>query len=263
MIKKSLFAWHTTLFPTGHSGLRRITIGNWRGKKSGPMQVVSGPYGHEKVHYETPDYDRLSREMKAFLDWFNEKNEMDLVVKAALAHFWFITIHPFDDGNGRIARAIADSLLAKSETSPQRFYSMSSQIESEREDYYAILEKCQKGPLDISPWMEWFFNCLGRAIAKSEDTLGDVLGKARFWETHTGKSFNERQRAIINRLLDGFTGNLTTSKWAKLAKCSQDTALRDITDLLERKILKKRPPVGGVRIIDSYNHHVFGTKNHH
>ncbi|MBF0491651.1 MAG: Fic family protein [Deltaproteobacteria bacterium] len=239
LTKKRLCAWHAALFPSGRSGLREISMGAWRGKSSGPMQVVSGPYGHEKVHYEAPSYNRLAKEMKDFLQWFNAENETDLLLKSALAHFWFVTLHPFEDGNGRIARALADLLLAKSEGSPQRFYSLSSQIESEREDYYDILEKCQKGSLDISPWMEWFLNCLKRAILKSEETLEDVLGKSKFWKIHAEELFNERQRAILNRLLDGFQGNLTSSKWAKLAKCSQDTALRDLNDLVERKILKK------------------------
>ncbi len=237
--KKRLYHWHSTLFPTGRSGLRDIIVGSWRNKSSGPMQVVSGPYGYEKVHYEAPSHDRLAGEMEAFFAWFNKEKETDLVIKAALAHFWFVTIHPFEDGNGRIGRAIADMLLARSEGSPQRFYSLSSQIESEREDYYNILETCQKGSLDISGWIEWFLNCLKRAIDNSEQTLQDILGKSDFWKKHSDKSFNERQRSMINLLLDGFKGNLTSSKWAKISKCSQDTALRDINDLLEIKVLKK------------------------
>lgn len=239
LTQERLFRWHAALFPTGRSGMQFITVGDWRTEASGVMQVVSGPYGHEKVHYEAPTYDRLQNEMDQFIKWFNTSSETDLVIKSALAHFWFVTIHPFDDGNGRIARAIADMLLARSEKSNQRFYSMSSQIMRERKAYYKILERCQRGALDITPWIEWFLNCLQNAIATSEETLQIVLAKARFWTVHTGESFNERQRTILNRLLDGFVGKLNSSKWAKLTNCSQDTALRDINDLLERKILIK------------------------
>jgi Fic family protein len=204
------------------------------------MQVVSGPIGREKVHYEAPGYARLEKEMAAFVKWFNAKPETDLVIASAIAHFWFVTIHPFDDGNGRIARALADIMLARSEGSSQRFYSMSSQIQRERNAYYDVLERSQKSTLDITPWIEWFLGCLQRAIAASDTALESVLGKARFWEAHSGQPFNDRQRNILNRLLDGnFEGKLTSSKWAKLEKCSQDTALRDITDLLERGILLK------------------------
>lgn len=237
--KTRLFDWHAALFPTGRSGMQRINVGKWRTEESGPMQVVSGPIGREKVHYEAPGYDRLEKEMAGFIKWFNAKPDADLVIKSALAHFWFVTIHPFDDGNGRIARALADMMLARSEGSAQRFYSMSSQIQRERRAYYDVLEQCQKSTLDITPWIEWFLGCLKRAIEASDTTLQSVLAKARFWEAHAGKSFNERQRAIINRLLDGFDGKLTSSKWAKLAKCSQDTALRDISNLVERGILLK------------------------
>lgn len=234
-----LFAWHAALFPTGRSGMQRITVGGWRTKASGPMQVVSGAIGREWVHFEAPTYDRLKKEMSRFLKWLNAESETDPVIKSALAHFWFVTIHPFEDGNGRIARAIADMLLARSEKSAQRFYSMSAQIQRERKEYYDVLEHCQKGELDITPWIEWFLNCLKHAIVASEKTLEAVLVKAGFWKAHAGESFNERQRAIINRLLDGFDGKLTSSKWAKLTKCSQDTALRDISDLLNRRILIK------------------------
>lgn len=239
LTKKRLFAWHAALFPTGRSGMHFITVGTGRTKASGPMQVVSGPYGREKVHYEAPAYDRLKKEMAQFIKWFNAPSETDLVIKSALAHFWFVTIHPFDDGNGRIARAIADMMLARSEKSQQRFYSMSSQIQAERKVYYDILERCQKGPLDITPWITWFLNCLKNAIIASEETLQVVLTKAQFWTIHINELFNERQRSILNRLLDGFVGKLNSSKWAKLTKCSQDTALRDINELLERKILIK------------------------
>lgn len=239
LTKERLFDWHAALFPTGRSGMQRIIVGNWRNEQSGPMEVVSGPYGREKVHYEAPSYERLEREMAQFLDWFEAEDSMDPVMKSALAHFWFVTIHPFDDGNGRIARAIADMMLARSERSAQRFYSMSSQIQKERNAYYHVLESCQKGDLDITPWFRWFLECLKRAIEASAELLEAVLIKARFWEKHLGAAFNERQRLILNRLLDGFDGKLTTSKWAKITKCSQDTALRDISDLVERNILMK------------------------
>ncbi|TAK74460.1 MAG: Fic family protein [Gammaproteobacteria bacterium] len=235
-----LFRWHTLLFPADKSSFRRMVVGGWRTEASGPMQVVSGPYGREKVHYEAPAYDRLEKEMSCFIDWFNGVTEIDLVIKSALAHFWFVTIHPFDDGNGRIARAIADMTLAHSEKSPQRFYSMSAQIQRERNDYYDVLERCQKGSLDITVWMEWYLTCLKHAIVASQELLQVVLMKAQFWAAHTAESFNERQRLIINRLLDNnFEGKLNSSKWSKLTKCSQDTALRDINDLLERGVLVK------------------------
>ena len=234
-----LFDWHAALFPTGRSGMHRITVGAWRGESSGPMQVVSGPAGREKIHFEAPAYERLEAEMDRFVRWFNNSQNMDLVIKSSLAHFRFITIHPFDDGNGRIARAISDMLVAKSEQSTQRFYSMSAQIQNERKVYYQILEKCQKGNLDITIWIEWFLGCLKRAVESSEETLKAILGKARFWKHHTGESFNGRQSSMLNRLLDGFEGKLTSSKWAKIEKCSQDTALRDINDLVNRRILKR------------------------
>ena len=239
-----LFAWHSALFPTGRSGMRKIIVGAWRTKESGPMQVVSGPMGREWVHYEAPTYGQLKKEMARFLKWFNAASETDPVIRSALAHFWFVTVHPFDDGNGRIARAIADMMLSRSEKSAQRFYSMSAQIQRERKEYYDVLEQCQKGELDITAWIEWFLNCLRHAIAASEKTLKVVLVKAQFWKSHAGASFNERQRTIINRLLDGFEGNLTSSKWAKITKCSQDTALRDIVDLVNRKILNKEEAGG-------------------
>ena len=238
--EERLFAWHSALFTTGRSGMRKIIVGAWRNDADGPMQVVSGPIGKEKVHYEAPTASLLEREMSAFLTWANDASDKtDAVLRAALAHLWFVTIHPFDDGNGRIARAIADWALARSEGSPQRFYSMSAQIRQERNDYYGILERTQKGMLDITPWMEWFLGCLGRAFDGTETTLAAVLRKARFWEKYAQAPINERQRAIMNRLLDGFTGNLTTTKWATLAKSSHDTALRDIQNLIEQGILKK------------------------
>ena len=239
-----LFDWQAALFPTGRSGMHHITVGGWRGESSGPMQVVSGPVGREKIHFEAPVYERLEAEMDRFVNWFNTNIEMDLVLKSSLAHFWFITIHPFDDGNGRIARAISDMLLAKSEKNTQRFYSMSSQIQRERSTYYKILEKCQKGTLDITSWVEWFLGCLKRAIEASDETLEAILAKARFWENHAGEPFNDRQHSMINRLLNGFEGKLTSSKWAKIKKCSQDTALRDINNLVEREILTKESAGG-------------------
>jgi Fic family protein len=244
LTQERLFSWHAALFPTGRSGMQRITVGAWRSKESGAMQVVSGPIGREKVHYEAPDYDRLKDEMSAFLKWFNSESETDLVLKSALAHFWFVTIHPFEDGNGRIARAIADMMLARSEKNAQRFYSMSAQIQQERSAYYDVLEKSQKGTLDVTLWIGWYLNCLRRAINASDKLLEIILVKDRFWKLHKSETFNERQRKVINRLLDGFEGKLTSSKWAKLAKCSQDTAGRDINDLLERKILAKEEAGG-------------------
>jgi Fic family protein len=234
-----LFGWHASLFPTGRSGMRKIIVGAWRDEKSGPMQVVSGPFGRERVHYEAPVAGRVDAEMHAFLDWFNSEDDTDLVLRAALAHLWFVTIHPFEDGNGRIARAIADMSLARSEESPQRFYSMSAQIRLERNAYYDILESTQKGGLDITPWMEWFLGCLDRAFDGAQKTLANVFKKAEFWKKHSAAKLNERQRDIINRLLDGFEGKLTSSKWATIEKCSPDTALRDIADLVEQGILTK------------------------
>ncbi len=234
-----LFAWHAALFPTGRSGMRRIIVGAWRDDATGPMQVVSGPAGKEKVHYEAPAAPRLPDEMGRFLTRANEADRMDAVLRAALAHLWFVTIHPFDDGNGRIARAIADWQLARSENSAQRFYSMSAQIRIERNDYYDILERTQKGPLDITPWLEWFLGCLGRAFDATETTLQSVMRKARFWERAAHLTINDRQRLVLNRLLDGFTGKLTTKRWAVLAKSSHDTALRDIQSLIDQRLLKK------------------------
>lgn len=232
-----LFAWHAALFPTGRSGMTRITVGAWRKPEGGPMQVVSGPYGREKVHFEAPGSERLAAEMMRFLEWFEQPDATDPVLRAAIAHFWFVTIHPFDDGNGRIGRAIADLALARAEGSSQRFYSMSAQIRLEREGYYGILEKSQKAGLDITAWLVWFLDCLDRAVTGAEHLLGQVLAKAKFWESLSGETLNARQRAILNRLVDGFVGHLTTSKWAKLAKVSTDTALRDIADLVARGIL--------------------------
>ena len=238
--EERLFAWHSALFPTGRSGMRKIIVRAWRNDADGPMQVVSGPIGKEKVLYEAPAASLIEREMSGFLTWANDAaDKTDAVLRAALAHLWFVTIHPFDDGNGRIARAIGDWALARSEGSSQRFYSMSAQIRQERNDYYDMLERTQQGTLDVTPWMEWFLGCLGRAFDGTETTLAAVLRKTRFWESHTQATINERQRVILNSLLDGFIGKLTTTKWAKLAKSSHDTALRDIQDLVEQGILKK------------------------
>jgi Fic family protein len=244
LTRERLFSWHAALFPTGRSGMSKIMVGAWRNDKSGPMQVVSGPIGKERVHYEAPGAARLGREMTKFLAWLNKDDGMDLVLKAGIAHLWFVTIHPFDDGNGRIARAIADMMLARSEKSAQRFYSMSAQIRQERKAYYDILEATQKGALDITRWLTWFLECLGRAIDDAETLSAAVLAKARFWNSHAAVAFNERQRKIVHQLLLGFEGKLTSSKWAKLTKCSQDTALRDIEDLVRKGILQKDPAGG-------------------
>jgi Fic family protein len=234
---KRLWAWHGALFPTGRSGLNKIHVGGWRTDARGPMQVISGAIGREKVHFEAPPAPRLNAEMEKFCRWFNDRSMLDPVLKSGLAHLWFVTLHPFDDGNGRIARAIADMALARSERSSQRFYSLSAQIRLERNDYYDALERAQKSTFDVSPWLEWFLGCLGRAIDGAELALGSVLKKAAFWEKMRGLPLNERQTALLNRLLDGFEGKLTSSKWAKIAKCSQDTAHRDILELIDHGLL--------------------------
>jgi len=244
LTKKRLFAWHASLFPTGHRGIERIAVGKWRPKEAGAMQVVSGPYGREKVHFVAPDSARLASEMRQFIDWFNAPASMDPVLKAGIAHFWFVTIHPFEDGNGRIARAIADMALARADGTKDRFYSMSSQIEAERKDYYLKLEATQRGDVDITRWLAWFLACLGRAIDGADQTLATVLYKANLWQRINRRPVNERQRLVINRMLNGFKGFLTTSKYAKLAKCSTDTSLRDIRELLERGILVQNPGGG-------------------
>ncbi|MCC8146059.1 MAG: Fic family protein [Bacteroidales bacterium] len=236
-----LFGWHASLFPTGYSGMYKIETGKYR---TGDMQVVSGAMGKEKIHYEAPRPESLETEMNAFLDWFNKENSMDVVLKSAIAHFRFVTIHPFDDGNGRIARAVTDMLLAQSDESPQRFYSMSNQILNERKKYYEILENAQRGNGDITEWLEWFLLCLERALVNSENVLQVTLNKARFWEFHQETPLNERQRLMLNKLLDGFEGKLTSSKWAKITKTSPDTALRDIQDLISKDILQKEQQGG-------------------
>ena len=238
LTKKRLFSWHACLFPTGYSGMRKIAVGAWRHGDS-PMQVISGPIGKQRVHFEAPTSDRLEAEMLAFTEWFDSDSKIDPVIKAAIAHLWFVTVHPFEDGNGRIARAIADMALSRSEQSRQRFYSMSAQIRLERRTYYNQLETTQKGDLDITSWLEWFLAYLERAIDGTEGILASILYKAKFWEQQQTSGLNTRQRLMLNRLLDGFEGKLTSSKWAIITKCSQDTAGRDIDDLVKRGILVK------------------------
>lgn len=244
LTKERLFSWHAALFPTGYSGMSRITVANWREDQHGPMQVVSGAMGQERVHYHAPPASRLEEEMTAFLYWFNNRTAIDPVIKAALAHLWFVTVHPFDDGNGRVARAIADMALARSENSSQRFYSMSAQIRVERKTYYSVLEKTQKQTMDVTPWVDWFLSCLGRAIAGAQDVLASVLNKAKFWESISQTPLNDRQRLILNKLLNGFEGKLTTNKYAKIANCSQDTAYRDILNLVSAGILVRNAEKG-------------------
>ncbi len=239
-----IFGWHAALFPTGRSGMSKITVGAWRTGEAGPMQVVSGPSGRERVHFQAPDAGRVRDEMKRFLEWFESPLAIDPVLKAGVAHFWFVTIHPFDDGNGRIARAIGDMVLAQADGTQDRFYSMSSGIEAQRQEYYRQLEAAQRGSLGITAWLAWFLNCLDRTIDGAEAMLGSVLRKARLWHRINPQPVNERQRKVINRMLDDFKGHLSTSKYAKLAKCSNDTALRDIRDLLERGIIVQNPGGG-------------------
>lgn len=239
LTKERLFDWHAALFPTGRSGMSKITVADWRKDTTGPMQVVSGAMGKEKVHFQAPDSSRVDNEMNMFLAWFNNNIENDLVLKAAIAHLWFVTIHPFEDGNGRIARALTDMLLAQSDKSTQRFYSMSAQIRIERKQYYEILEKTQKSNLDITEWIKWFLNCLINSLKSTDIVLNRVLFKAEFWRKHSNTKMNERQKKLLNKILDGFEGKLTSSKWAKIAKCSKDTAIRDINDLISKDILKK------------------------
>lgn len=244
LTNERLFSWHAALFPTARSGMRKIVVGAWRTEDADLMQVVSGPVGKEKVHFEAPDAERLKNEMAHFLEWFNAGEGIDPVIKAGLAHFWFVTIHPFEDGNGRIARAIADMSLARADGSKERFYSMSLQIEKERKSYYDYLEEQQRSDLDVTKWLEWFFDCLDRAIGGAEEMLASVLYKAKLWEKINQQPVNERQQRIINRMLNGFEGYMNTSKYAKMAKCSTDTALRDIRELLERDILIQNPGGG-------------------
>lgn len=231
-----LLTWHAALFPTGRNGMQQLEVGQYR---TGEMQVVSGAMGRERIHFEAPHPSRLTSEMGQLLDFINSPSEVDSVVISAIAHFWFVTIHPFDDGNGRIARALGDMLLARSDGSPQRFYSMSSQILVERKTYYQILEKTQRGDGDLTEWITWYIACLGRAIEASRSMLATILEKAKFWHAHKKTPLNDRQRKIINMLFDNFDGKLTSSKWAKINHCSADTALRDITDLINKNILRK------------------------
>jgi len=239
-----LFSWHNALFPAGFSGMYKVSTGKWRDDAKGPMQVVSGPIGKELVHYQAPKASDIEKEMIIFLEWINNKQAVDLVLKAGIAHLWFVTIHPFEDGNGRIARAITDMILAQSDEQSRRFYSMSTQLRKERNEYYEILEKTQKGSLDITHWLEWFLNCLLNALQASEAQLSSVCFKYNFWNNNCTKIENDRQRKMVNMLIDGFDGKLNTSKWAKLCKCSQDTALRDIQELIDKHILYKLPGSG-------------------
>ncbi len=244
LTKERLFGWHSALFPTGWSNMYKITVADWRKDTTGPMQVVSGPMGKEKVHYQAPDSDRIEDEMRKFINWVEKETTVDPVLKAAVSHLWFVTIHPFEDGNGRITRAITEMLLARSDDSVKRFYSMSSQIRLERKQYYEKLEKTQKGSSEITEWILWFLECLDNAFYSTTDALAKILQKADFWKIHSKTIINERQQKMLNRLLDGFTGKLTTSKWGKICKCSQDTALRDIQDLIEKDILQKESSGG-------------------
>jgi len=243
-----LFGGHAALFPAGYSGMNKLTVGRWRDDAAGPMEVISGPMGRRKVHFQAPPADALLAETSRFIAWANEETGEPLLIKAGLAHLWFVTLHPFDDGNGRIARAVGDLFLARADGSPQRFYSLSAQIRHERKDYYDVLERTQKGTLDVTGWLSWFLGTLGRAVISAQTTLDAVLVKARFWQRRAligqGRPLNERQVKLLNRLLDGFAGKLTSSTWAAIARCSPDTALRDITQLLDRGVLKKSPGGG-------------------
>lgn len=239
--EERLFGWQAALFPTGWSGMHRIDTGCYR---NGEMQVVSGAMGKEKIHYQAPAPERVKQEMELFLNWFNSDSKIDLVIKAAIAHFRFIIIHPFDDGNGRIARALSDMILARSEDSPQRFYSLSNQILIEKKEYYKILQKAQYSNGDITDWLNWFLNCLYHSLKNTDKSTQKVFQKADFWDKNKATDLNNRQRLMLNKLLDGFDGKLKTSKWAKINKCSSDTALRDIKDLIEKGILKQEDPGG-------------------
>lgn len=244
LTKERLFGWHSALFPTGWSNMFKITVADWRKDTKGSMQVVSGPLGREKVHFEAPTAERIDSEMERLLDWIENEMEVDPVLKAAISHLWFVTIHPFEDGNGRITRAITEMILARSDNSVKRFYSMSAQIRVERKQYYDVLERTQKGNSDITEWILWFLECLQEAINSTYGVLQKVLQKAEFWKTHSSTILNERQQKMIDRILVGFTGKLTTTKWGKICKCSQDTALRDIQDLIKKNILQKEPSGG-------------------
>ncbi len=243
--KDRLCSWQAVLFPSGRSGMHKIVVGDWRKNEADdPMQVVSGPMGKEQVHFQAPDSELLDKEMRQFIHWFNTSFDVHPLLKAAISHLWFVTIHPFDDGNGRMARSITDMQLARADNTPQRFYSMSAQIRLERNQYYTILERTQRGTLDITVWLEWFLECLNRSLMAADTCTGAVIKKSLFWEYFATKNLNDRQRMMLNRLLDGFIGKLNSSKWSKLAKCSQDTALRDIQDLISQNILIKEPDGG-------------------
>ena len=248
-----LFGWHSLLFPTGWNNRGRITVGAWHKPGDGPMRVVSERGRSETIHFEAPSEDKLDQEMQKFLEWFNTSTNTDNVLKAALAHLWFVTIHPFDDGNGRIARAIADLALARSDNTPQRFYSMSAQIRKERHDYYSILELTQKGTVDVTNWMIWFLDCLQRAIKSAQDTVATAIARVKFWDGISDLSINDRQRKVLRRLINGFEGKLTTTKWTKMTKCSQDTALRDITDLIQKSVLERSQSGGRSTSYDVVN----------
>lgn len=238
LTEERLFNWHAALFPTGRSGAYKITVADWR-QGSEPMQVISGAMGKERIHYEAPHSDNVPYMMKQFLDWTNDDRKIDPVLKAAIAHLWFVTIHPFDDGNGRISRTITDLLLARADEMPHRFYSMSAEIRKQRKAYYDILEKTQKGSINITAWLEWFLDCLEAALLSTEQSIEIVLQKAAFWDKHRLTAMNERQIKVLNLLWDGFDGKLTSSKWSKITKCSPDTALRDIQDLITKNVLRK------------------------
>lgn len=244
LTKERLFDWHAALFPTGRSGMHKITVADWRKDEYGPMRVISGSMGNPTIHFQAPDATLVEYEMTAFLNWFNTKTSLDLVLKAAVAHLWFVTIHPFDDGNGRITRALTDLLLAQSDNSKQRFYSISAQIRLQRKEYYEQLEKAQKGTLDCTEWIKWFLECVLLALESSELVLKKILFKADFWRFYSKTVLNERQIKLLNKLLEHFEGKLTSSKWAKIAKCSKDTAIRDINDLVHKNILQREPEGG-------------------
>ena len=244
LTKNRLFGWHSSLFPTGWSNMYKIIVADWRKDTTGPMQVVSGAMGKEKIHFESPNSDRIDVEMENLINWIESENEIDPVLKSAIVHLWFITIHPFEDGNGRITRAITEMLLARSDNSVKRFYSMSSQIRVERKQYYEILEKTQKGTSEITDWILWFLECLKNSFESTSELLSKILIKAEFWKINSKTILNERQQKMLNKLLDGFDGKLTTSKWGKICKCSQDTALRDIQDLIKKEILQKEKSGG-------------------
>ena len=245
LTRERLFDWHAALFPTGRSGMSHITVGGWRTVDAGPMQVVSGPIGHEKIHFEAPGADRIEKEMAAFMSWFESRDGVDPVLRAGIAHLWFVTIHPFADGNGRIARTVSEMALARADGIPDRFYSLSTQIALERKNYYNRLETQQRGAPEITGWLEWFLGCLGRAIVSAEEILANVLFKTRLWDKISQNPVNERQRSVLNRMLeDDFKGYMNTSKYAKLAKCSTDTALRDIKNLKAGGIFIQNPGGG-------------------